>query len=70
MIQILSQYVIIALRNEKGSYNRKSLYTLRERIIALRNEKGSYNSLVGHPNRWAIIALRNEKGSCNITPSA
>ena len=35
--------LIIALRNEKGSYNlNEALFRLNE-IIALRNEKGSYN---------------------------
>ena len=35
--------VIVALRNEKGSYNRFRLHLLWLRIVALRNEKGSYN---------------------------
>ena len=35
--------IIIALRNEKGSYNMFSRDELDQRIIALRNEKGSYN---------------------------
>ena len=34
---------IIALRNEKGSYNIKMITTYTINIIALRNEKGSYN---------------------------
>ena len=34
---------IIALRNEKGSYNEYSQNNLLVFIIALRNEKGSYN---------------------------
>ena len=34
---------IIALRNEKGSYNFKVAAVLSSAIIALRNEKGSYN---------------------------
>ena len=34
---------IIALRNEKGSYNVDYRAHYSERIIALRNEKGSYN---------------------------
>ena len=34
---------IIALRNEKGSYNAKSVILSNPAIIALRNEKGSYN---------------------------
>ena len=36
-------YRIIALRNEKGSYNMEMMYELNYLIIALRNEKGSYN---------------------------
>ena len=34
---------IIALRNEKGSYNLYGLEYVDTVIIALRNEKGSYN---------------------------
>ena len=34
---------IIALRNEKGSYNQKRVQVILKNIIALRNEKGSYN---------------------------
>ena len=34
---------IIALRNEKGSYNSVSYQVSEWTIIALRNEKGSYN---------------------------
>ena len=35
---------IIALRNEKGSYNLRRSRAVSPLIIALRNEKGSYNS--------------------------
>ena len=35
--------MIIALRNEKGSYNEQVAEDYRKEIIALRNEKGSYN---------------------------
>ena len=34
---------IIALRNEKGSYNLYPMVSRLYSIIALRNEKGSYN---------------------------
>ena len=34
---------IVALRNEKGSYNRSNCPLLLLLIVALRNEKGSYN---------------------------
>ena len=35
---------IVALRNEKGSYNGLSMRSQACKIVALRNEKGSYNS--------------------------
>ena len=34
---------IVALRNEKGSYNRSGNVKNIKVIVALRNEKGSYN---------------------------
>ena len=34
---------IVALRNEKGSYNTVSTKYFLGGIVALRNEKGSYN---------------------------
>ncbi len=34
---------IVALRNEKGSYNIKTSSIDCPKIVALRNEKGSYN---------------------------
>ena len=34
---------IVALRNEKGSYNFEKLTDSLLEIVALRNEKGSYN---------------------------
>ena len=36
---------IVALRNEKGSYNYAMTYTNTTQIVALRNEKGSYNGM-------------------------
>ena len=56
---------IVALRNEKGSYNRVSPVTARIIIVALRNEKGSYNQCPCLSSRGIIVALRNEKGSYN-----
>ena len=35
--------MIVALRNEKGSYNFEADHDLLPKIVALRNEKGSYN---------------------------
>ena len=36
---------IVALRNEKGSYNTGGSGQSGTTIVALRNEKGSYNSV-------------------------
>ena len=38
---------IVALRNEKGSYNTWLLMGIPFYIVALRNEKGSYNGWCG-----------------------
>ena len=57
---------IIALRNEKGSYNRADCHSTPQGIIALRNEKGSYNEYSQNNLLVFIIALRNEKGSYNL----
>ena len=37
-------YPIVALRNEKGSYNSIGTSAPPCNIVALRNEKGSYNA--------------------------
>ena len=37
--------MIVALRNEKGSYNNRTSREMATWIVALRNEKGSYNIL-------------------------
>ena len=42
MIRV-SRWGIVALRNEKGSYNTFLSVCLKTIIVALRNEKGSYN---------------------------
>ena len=42
-IRFSSPVLIVALRNEKGSYNAWSLQARVAIIVALRNEKGSYN---------------------------
>ena len=57
---------IIALRNEKGSYNTYYYLCKQHQIIALRNEKGSYNTVNFNYFVKLIIALRNEKGSYNL----
>ena len=43
----LPLFTIVALRNEKGSYNRDGCCYDKTRIVALRNEKGSYNFGIG-----------------------
>ena len=39
--------IIVALRNEKGSYNIENKTPALQVIVALRNEKGSYNGSDG-----------------------
>ena len=56
---------IVALRNEKGSYNQDMHVWLKWQIVALRNEKGSYNLEDENEYQKLIVALRNEKGSYN-----
>ena len=56
---------IVALRNEKGSYNQRAATLSIKRIVALRNEKGSYNCNPEGSKLGPIVALRNEKGSYN-----
>ena len=41
---LLFGVLIVALRNEKGSYNSIITMITAVFIVALRNEKGSYNS--------------------------
>ena len=43
MLQTFCPPLIVALRNEKGSYNDILKRMLENNIVALRNEKGSYN---------------------------
>ena len=38
--------LIVALRNEKGSYNTAPVINAEGKIVALRNEKGSYNETI------------------------
>ena len=58
---------IVALRNEKGSYNAFRPLWAINCIVALRNEKGSYNKARPMVSAPVIVALRNEKGSYNRT---
>ena len=43
MFEISALICIVALRNEKGSYNYNIVKLQYDWIVALRNEKGSYN---------------------------
>ena len=63
---LIGYLAIVALRNEKGSYNRLADQSAHHSIVALRNEKGSYNSDAAKPTITHIVALRNEKGSYNL----
>ena len=56
---------IIALRDERGSYNIVSEQYIPISIIALRDERGSYNRNDFRPSTYKIIALRDERGSYN-----
>ena len=56
---------IVALRNEKGSYNLTCSRACPIRIVALRNEKGSYNTSLLIVTCSQIVALQNKKGSYN-----
>ncbi len=57
-----AQFRIVALRNEKGSYNMRRGAKYLQVIVALRNEKGSYNGRKKSADKLHIVALRNEKG--------
>ena len=41
--ELAATVAIVALRNEKGSYNENVGLLVDSYIVALRNEKGSYN---------------------------
>ena len=65
---IVGKHLIVALRNEKGSYNQGGCSTTAVLIVALRNEKGSYNATEPMKFGTSIVALRNEKDAtltCN-----
>ena len=63
---VISFFEIVALRNEKGSYNLLVHFVQAAKIVALRNEKGSYNQQGDAIRNIKIVALRNEKGSIQI----
>ena len=48
MFDSITNKWIVALRNEKGSYNVALMTTNSFPIVALRNEKGSYNFFICH----------------------
>ena len=66
MLNSLRTLCIVALRNEKGSYNQGDALKAVAEIVALRNEKGSYNCGRASASVLWIVALRNEKGSYNL----
>ena len=57
---------IVALRNEKGSYNNNLKALRQQHIVALRNEKESYNVWRIDMQLKTIVALRNEKEAIQI----
>ena len=61
-----ASFDIVALRNEKGSYNKHFMKQAQTYIVALRNEKGSYNLRYSDTASFDIVALRNEKGAIQI----
>ena len=63
--RLKTMFYIVALRNEKGSYNLLQAHDSHGRIVALRNENGSYNEQIAGCIDGGIIALRNENGSHN-----
>ena len=65
MLSRVNSLQIVALRNEKGSYNLNATNLHSVCIVALRNEKGSYNNNMELGYTPNIVALRNEKGSYN-----
>ena len=46
MAEAMAVVEIVALRNEKGSYNTGGEAGTTGNIVALRNEKGSYNAYI------------------------
>ena len=59
------QPFIVALRDERGSYNRALVMAQSIRIVALRDERGSYNTINSFSCVISIVALRDERGSYN-----
>ena len=62
----IPRLVIVALRDERGSYNKLHALLSVFPIVALRDERGSYNYLVSVCKHFLIVALRDERGSYNI----
>ncbi len=61
--------LIVALRNEKGSYNAKVFAQPTKTIVALRNEKGSYNKIKCRVNTlFSIIGIiiKNDRTLCSF----
>ena len=48
--KLLPMAMIVALRNEKGSYNLVALHIIEYAIVALRNEKGAIQIKKHHLN--------------------
>ena len=61
----IPRLVIVALRDERGSYNAVSGGYNVSIIVALRDERGSYNRTQLLVLLMFIVALRDERGSYN-----
>ena len=64
-MQVLFAPSIVALRDERGSYNIGGYQGRLVLIVALRDERGSYNRNQYAAHLAAIVALRDERGSYN-----
>ena len=65
MRQVATERRIVALRDERGSYNAIRSRLISSSIVALRDERGSYNDLPSDLVYFGIVALRDERGSYN-----
>gem|GEM_PF-1735078 len=56
---------IVAIRGERGSYNRLVRIDTQRYIVAIRGERGSYNYNRITNASASIVAIRGERGSYN-----
>ena len=69
MLMLISLYhEIIAIRGERGNYNRNVDRVIVDFIIAIRGERGNYNYEGRGKYSELIIAIRGERGNYNLSP--